>query len=181
MREQAIKRLALLLPVLALAACGKQTVRAPGDYDLSGTLGGGWAEGANLRLALVGTGLPNVVTNTANLAQTRLTPGAAFGVDLPSLPDVAGVYQVIAFDDADNDGTFDPGETFARNRQWLMFSPRGGDLPAVRVPEGLPGAGEEAVPAMTVAQGWNLYDRARPLGDGNPRPGSKVTGYDLSR
>jgi len=34
---------------------------------------------------------------------------------------------------------------------------------------------------MTVAQGWNLYDRAQPLGAGNPRPGHPVTGYDLSR
>ena len=176
-----MKRLALLLPVLALVACGKQTVKAPSDYDLSGTLGGGWSEGANLRLALVGAGVPNVVTNTAALAQTRLVPGAAFGVDLPGLPDVVGVYQVVAFDDADNDSTFDPGETFARNRRWLIFSPRGGEIPALKVPEGLPGAGEEAVPAMTVEQGWNVYDRAQPLGDGNPRPGRKVTGYDLSR
>ena len=181
-----MKRAGLLLSLLALSACGRQTVRAPADYDLSGTLGGGWSAGANLRLALVGAGLPNVVTNTANLAQTPLVPGAAFGVDLPNVPDVVGVYQVIAFDDADNDGTFDPGETFARNRQWLIFSPRGGELPAFRVPGGLPGAGEEALPTLTAHQGWNVYDRAQPPGPGNPRPGnphpgSRVTGYDLSR
>ena len=176
-----MKRAALLLALLALSACGKQTVKAPGDYDLSGTLGGKWDAGARLRLALVGAGVPNVVTNTANLAQTPLQPGAAFGVNLPGIPDALGLYQVIAFDDANNNGTFDPGETFARNRQWLIFSPRGGEIPALKVPEGLPSAGEEALPAMTVAQGWNVYDRARPLGASNPRPGGKVTGYDLSR
>ena len=176
-----MKRAASLLSLLALSACGQQPVGAPGDYDLSGTLGGKWDAGARLRLALVGAGVPNIVTNTANLAQTPLHPGAAFGVNLPGIPDVLGLYQVIAFDDANNNGTFDPGETFARNRQWLIFSPRGGEIPALKVPEGLPSAGEEALPAMTVAQGWNLYDRAQPLGAGNPRPGHPVTGYDLSR
>lgn len=175
-----MKRTFLLLPLLALASCGKQTVRAPGDYDLSGTLRGDWT-GANLRLALVGAGLPNLLTNASTLAQTPLQPGSAFGVDLPSLPDAIGVYQVIAFDDRNNNATYDPGEAVARNSQWLIFSPRGGEIPALKVPQNLPGAGEELLPALTVEQGWNLYDRAQPLSGTNPRAGKKVTGYDLTR
>lgn len=176
-----MKRVALVLPLLALAACNRETVKAPGDYDLSGTLGGGWNTDARLRLALVGAGVPGVLTNNAALSQTPLTAGQSFGVNLPGIPDVVGVYQVIAFDDRNNNAQFDPGEPFARNRQWLMFSPRAGEIPALKVPENLPGGGEEVLPAMNVARGWNLYDRAQPLGSTNPRSGAKVTGYDLSR
>ncbi|BDP43233.1 hypothetical protein DAETH_32020 [Deinococcus aetherius] len=170
----------LLLPLtLTLAACGSRGVQAPGDYDLSGTIGGNWGTDPRLRLALVGTGFPSVVTNDGNQAQNVVSTGANtwnFGFDLPGIPSVAGVYQVVVYNDANNTGTYEIGESFARNRQWLIYSTFGGSVPAVTLP-----SGEEVTPAMTVDQGWNLYDRNYPLSDTNPRPASKVTGYDLSR
>jgi len=179
-----MRSLTLMLPLtLLLAACGAREVKAPYSYDLSGTLGGDWGENPRLRLALVGTGFPTAITNDGNQAQNVEPSGLnawAFGFDLPSKPTlatVAGVYQVIAYNDANNTGTYEPGETFARNRQWLIYSEFGGELPPVKVP----GSEDDLTPAMTVARGWNLYNRNFPLSDTNSRPAAKVTGYDLSR
>lgn len=173
----------LLLP-LVLAACGARSVQPPEHYDLSGTVSGAWGENPRLRLALVGTGLPGVVTNDSNQSQNLVPAGPntwAFGFDLPSIPAVAGVYQVVVFHDANNDAAFNIGERFARNRQWLIYSPVNGTFAAVKVPEFLPGNGSDLLPEMHLNQGWNFYDRALPLGETNPRPAGKVTGYDLSR
>ncbi|MBB5235799.1 hypothetical protein [Deinococcus budaensis] len=179
-----MRSLTLLLPLtLLLAACGSREVQAPGAYDLSGTIGGDWGENPRLRLALVGTGFPTALTNDGNQPQNVVSSGLNswnFGFDLPRSPSVAtvaGVYQVIAYNDANNTGTYEPGETFARNRQWLIYSEFGGDIPAVK----LPGSGEELTPAMTVERGWNLYNRNFPLSGSNPSPAGRVTGYDISR
>ncbi|ABF46588.1 hypothetical protein Dgeo_2294 [Deinococcus geothermalis DSM 11300] len=174
----------LLLPLL-LAACGSQEVKAPDAYDVSGTISGDWGAGPRLRLALVGTGLPGAVTNDSRRGQNIVGTGAGtwqFGFDLPGVPAVAGVYQVVVFDDANNDATFNPlTEKFARNRQWLIYSAFSGTFPSVRVPEFLPGGGEELLPEMHVERGWNLYNRNLPLSGSNPSPAAKVSGYDLSR
>ncbi|WP_104991805.1 hypothetical protein [Deinococcus sp. NW-56] len=180
-----MRRLSLLLPLtLLLAACGSREVKPPDAYDLSGTVRGDWGASPRLRLALVGAGFPSAVTNDGNQEQNVVKVEGQnvwqFGLDLPrspSLATVAGVYQVIVYNDANNSGDFNVGETFARNRQWLIYSEFGGDLPAVK----FPGSDEVLIEATTVARGWNLYDRARPLGAGNPRPVTTVTGYDLSR
>ncbi len=178
---ETMRRAALLLPLtLVLAACGSRGVQAPDTYDLSGTIGGDWGENPRLRLALVGTGFPNVLTNDGNQAQNVVSAGTDtwnFGFDLPNTPAVAGVYQVVVYNDANNTGTYEIGESFARNRQWLIYSTFGGDIRAVT----LPGSGEEVTPAMTVSAGWNLYNRNFPLSATNPSPAGKVTGYDLSR
>ncbi|GBF07656.1 hypothetical protein DAERI_160034 [Deinococcus aerius] len=180
-----MRRAALLLPLtLILAACGSRGVQAPDTYDLSGTIGGDWGQNPRLRLALVGTGLPGVVTNDSARGQNIVSTGVntwQFGFDLPGIPAVAGVYQVVVFDDANNDATFNVGERFARNKQWLIYSALGGNIGPVNVPAFLPGGGEELLPAMHVEQGWNLYNRNFPLSDTNPSPAGKVTGYDLSR
>ena len=68
------------------------------------------------------------------------------------------------------------GSCFRRSTGALLdHSEVGGDLPPVTV------GGEELIPAMTVARGWNLYNRNFPLSGTNPSPAGKVTGYDLSR
>lgn len=180
-----MRRLSLLLPAaLLLAACGARDVKPPDAYDLSGTIRGDWGTSPRLRLALVGAGFPSAAVNDGNQAQNvvKVEGQAAwrFGLDLPRRPalaTVAGVYQVIAYHDADNSGDYTLGEPFARNRQWLIYSEFGGELPAVK----FPGSDEVLIGATTVARGWNLYDRAQPLGAGNPRPVTTVTGYDLSR
>ncbi len=180
--KRSLSGLALVALPLALAACAR-TATPPEGHDLSGTLAVTSAWSAP-RFALVGTGIPNIFTNRGNLSQSTApaTGGLNFGVDLPVLPDVAGVYQIVAYNDTDGSGTYTIGEPFARNRQWLIFSPAGGDIPAVSLPEQLPWAGgEEALPAMKVSRGWNLSDRSQPLGTANPRPAAKGTGYDLSR
>ncbi|WP_034386085.1 hypothetical protein [Deinococcus sp. YIM 77859] len=172
---------ALLLPLLlSLTACGSRDVQPPEAYDVSGTIGGDWGERPRLRLALVGVGFPSAVTNDGNQPQNVVdgAGGWTFGFDLPRSPTVAtvaGVYQVVVYNDLDNSGTYNLGEPFARNRQWLIYSLVGGEIPAVEV------NGEEITPAMTVSSGWNLYDRRKPLSAANPSPASKVTGYDLSR
>ncbi|SMB88364.1 hypothetical protein [Deinococcus hopiensis] len=179
-----MSRFLLLALPLVLAACGSRQVQPPESYDLSGTVSGDWGTNARLRLALVGTGLPGVVTNDGNQSQNLVVSGAnvwSFGFDLPNVPAAAGVYQVVVFDDANNDASFNVGERFARNRQWLIYSALGGTFPSVKVPEFLSGAGEELLPEMHVEQGWNLYDRALPLSGSNPGPAGRVTGYDLSR
>ncbi|MBB5376167.1 hypothetical protein HNQ07_001624 [Deinococcus metalli] len=175
---------ALLLPGLLLAACSQPAVKAPDDYRLSGTLGGDWGSSPHLRLALVGTGFPVAVSMNSAIAQNVVADGGtwAFGFDLPSppLPNVAGVYQVVAFDDSNNDARLSVGEPFARNRQWLVYSPVSGTMPAVTIPDFLPGE-NEGLPALTVSAGWNVYDRAQALSATNPRGVSKITGYDISR
>ena len=174
---------AALLLSLTLAACGQQEVKAPADYALSGTIGGDWGTAPRLRLALVGTGVPVAVTNNSGIAQNVVSAGATswqYGFDLPGIPGLAGVYQVVAFDDANNDAKFTLGETVARNRLWLVFSPAGGTFGPLDLPESWPGGGE-LLPEMTVSRGWNLYDRSQALGDGNPRAVTKITGYDISR
>lgn len=177
-------RLALLLP-LALVACRAADVKTPDQYDLSGTLTGDWGSAPRLRLALVGVGLPNIYTNNSTYQQSSLNPyapGTAFGMDLPGLPNVVGVYQVIAFDDRNNNATFDLTEPYARNRQFLIYSPSEATTPAVTIPASFPwAAGEEAIPAMNVKRGWNVYDRSQPLSSSNPYPVGKISNYDLSR
>lgn len=174
---------ALLLP-LTLAACGQQGVKVPADYALSGSLGGDWGTSPKLRLALVGSGVPVAVTNDSTIAQNVVSTAAnswQYGFDLPNIPGVAGVYQVVAYDDANNDARLSLGETVARNRQWLVFSPAGGTFGPFELPDNWPGGGTELLPQMTVSRGWNLYDRSQALGDANPRAVGKITGYDISR
>ena len=174
---------ALLLP-LALAACGRAEVKAPAEYPLSGQIAGDWGAAPKLRLALVGTGVPVAVTNDSAIGQNVVAAGAntwQYGFDLPGLPNVAGVYQVVVFDDANNDARLNLGEPVARNRLWLVFSPLGGTFGPVNVPDSWPGGGAEVLPEMTVSRGWNLYDRGRALGEANPRAVTRITGYDLSR
>jgi hypothetical protein len=167
--------LLLLCVPLALAACGPRSIQAPDAYDVSGSLGGNWGTDSRLRLALVGAGFPEVVTNNSNLAQNIIVTGINtwnFGVDLPNVPGVAGVYQVVVYNDANNNANLDATEvdSVARNQQWLIYSQVGGNIPATRF-----------TPEMNVSQGWNLYDKREAISTGNPRPGQKVTGYDLSR
>ncbi|PTA68643.1 hypothetical protein [Deinococcus arcticus] len=180
-------RAASVLPLLALGllpltACRPQEVRPPEAYALSGTIAGDWGQSPRLRLALVGTGVPVAVTNTSTIDQNIVSTGVnswAYGFDLPTIPSVAGVYQVIVFDDSNNNARFDAGEAFARNRQWLVFSPLDANLDAISIPEYLGGA--EVLPAMSVKRGWNLYDKTQPLGSGNPSHFEKLSTYVLSR
>ncbi|MVN85929.1 hypothetical protein GO986_04040 [Deinococcus sp. HMF7620] len=171
-----------LLLLSLLSACRPQEVRPPDAYALSGTIAGDWGAAPRLRLALVGTGVPVAVTNTSAIGQNVVSSGPntwQFGFDLPGIPAVTGVYQVIAFDDANNNARYDVGETFARNRQWLVYSPVSGTVDTVEIPEFL--GGGELLPAMTVTRGWNLYDRSVALGAGNPSPFTRLTSYTLSR
>ncbi|MBZ9712280.1 hypothetical protein [Deinococcus multiflagellatus] len=174
--------LVLPLSLLTLTACRPQNVRPPEAYPLSGSVAGDWGQNPHLRLALVGTGLPVAVTNTSTIDQNIVSTGVntwAFGFDLPTIPSVAGVYQVVVFDDSNNNARFDVGESFARNRQWLVFSPVDANLDAISIPEYLGGA--EVLPAMSVKRGWNLYDKAQPLSGANPSPFLKLSTYVLSR
>lgn len=173
----------LLLPAF-LVACQGKTVLPPEQYDLSGTLSGDWGTAPRLRLALVGTGIPNVFTNKSDLSQNVVQEGSSyqFGFDLPGTRDVAGVYQVIAYDDRNNNAKYDIGEPMGRNRKWLIYSPADAETPAVTIPAEFPwAAGEDAIPALNVKRGWNVYDRAEPLGSSNPAAVQKVTGYDIVR
>lgn len=174
----------LLLP-LALVACRANDVKLPEQYDLSGSLSGNWGDSPRLRLALVGTGIPNIYTNDSTYSQNVITLGTAswnYGMDLPDFPNLAGVYQVIAFDDKDNNAKYDVGEPMARNRKFLIYSPKDATTPAVNIPENFPwAAGEEAIPELNVSRGWNVYDRAQSLSPSNPYPVGKISGYDLIR
>lgn len=173
-----------LLAALLLSACAPQGLKPPADYALSGAIAGDWRAGANLRLALVGTGVPVAVTRNSNRPQNVVPtgPGAwTYGFDLPNIPNVAGVYQVVAFDDTNNDAQINLGEPLARNRQWLVFSPAAGTSAPISIPEWLPGGGGELLPEMNVSRGWNVYDAAQGVGDGNPRPVTRVGNYDLRR
>ncbi|ADY26859.1 hypothetical protein Deipr_1726 [Deinococcus proteolyticus MRP] len=166
---------AAMLPLLA--AC-QSAPRLPADHDLSGTISGEWREDANLRLNLVGAGFPQTVTNTSNLAQNKLAQpqgGWQYGVDLPAAPNVVGAYQVIAFDDINNDAQYDVGEPFARNNQFLIFSLQPGEFAGYKSGEWL------NIPPLKVNRGWNLYDASLPVGNGNPRSMERLTDYNLHR
>lgn len=175
---------ALLLLSVVLVACRPQEVRAPDAYPLAGTVSGRWGDSPRLRLALVGTGIPGAVKNDSAIGQNLVSSGLnswEFGFDLPApgVFNVAGVYQVVVFDDANNDTKYNVGETFARNRKWLVVSPADANIPEVTLPELL--GGGEVLPAMRVRSGWNVYDQSRPLGNANPAPFTTLSSYDLSR
>lgn len=176
---------ALMLPALLLAACGQTSVKAPSDYRLSGTLAGEWGTSPRPRLALVGTGVPVAVSTNSTVAQNVVDNGNdtwLYGFDLPNtpLPNVAGVYQVVAFNDTNNDARLNIGETVARNRQWLIYSPVSTTTQPITIPDFLPGE-NEGLPALTVSAGWNLYDRSQGPSATNPRGVQTITGYDISR
>lgn len=175
---------ALLLLSAVLVACRPQQVGAPDAYPLGGTVSGRWGDNPRLRLALIGTGVPGAVKNDSTIGQNLVGSGLnswQFGFDLPApgVFNVAGVYQVVAFDDANNNAQYDLGETVARNRKWLVVSPVAARVPEVTLPELL--GGGEILPSMTVSSGWNLYDQSQPLGDVNPAPFTTLRAYDLSR
>lgn len=175
---------ALLLLSVVLVACRPQEVRAPDAYPLAGAVSGRWGDSPRLRLALVGTGIPGAVKNDSAIGQNLVSSGLnswEFGFDLPApgVFNVAGVYQVVAFDDANNNARYDLGETVARNRKWLVVSPADANIPEVTLPELL--GGGEVLPAMRVRSGWNVYDQSRPLGNANPAPFTTLSSYDLSR
>lgn len=173
----------LLLPLLV--ACQSAEVKTPESYNLSGTISGSWGQQPRLRLALVGTGLPNVYTNDSTYGQNVVdnhNGTYSYGFDLPNFPNLVGVYQVVAFNDANNDATYDIGEEVGRNFQWLIYSPSDTTTPAVKIPEQFPwAAGEEAIPALKVSKGWNVFDRTQPTSINNPRPAGTITGYDITR
>ncbi|UFA49751.1 hypothetical protein [Deinococcus radiophilus] len=164
----------LTFPLL-LAGC-QTAPKAPADHDVTGTITGEWREGAKLRLNLVGVGFPTTVTSTSNLKQNVSAgeEGWTFGVDLPAYPNLAGVYQIAAFDDTSGDATYDPGEQFARNTLYLVFSPATTEVgPWTWEPV--------TIPKMNVERGWNLYDSSEDLGAAKPRSVTKVTSYNLHR
>ncbi|WP_261664528.1 hypothetical protein [Deinococcus sp. Marseille-Q6407] len=155
--------------------------RLPQDHDLSGLISGEWGENPKLRLNLVGAGFPQALTSRSTLPQqVSARPedegGWQYGVDLPGVPAAAGVYQIIAFNDINGNATYEPGEPFARNSQYLIYSVYGGDWSGFQFRDWL------NIPAMSVSRGWNLYDASQPLGAGNPRAATaKLSGYDLPR
>ncbi|WP_291430334.1 hypothetical protein [Deinococcus sp.] len=172
------------LVLIALVACRPQEVRTPDAYPLAGTVGGRWGESPRLRLALIGTGVPGALTNKSDIGQNLVGSSLnswQFGFELPApgVFNVAGVYQVVAFDDANNNAQYDVGEVVARNRKWLVVSPLDARIPEVMLPDLL--GGGEVLPAMTVRSGWNVYDQSQPLGSANPAPFTTLSGYDLSR
>ena len=178
-------RFSLLLLPLLLAACAGKDVLPPEQYDLSGTLHGDWGTAPHLRVALVGTGIPNLFTNDSTYVQNIVKVNDTtrkFGMDLPRFPNLAGVYQVIAFNDQNNNAKYDAGEPMARNRLWLIYSPTDATTPAVNLPAEFPwAAGEEAIPELNVKSGWNVYNRAKKISPMNPAAADRITGYDIYR
>lgn len=171
---------------VGLVACQRGGVKPPENYDVSGTITGDWGQSPKLRLALVGTGLPDVMTNKGNLPQNvpdlPTDGGWHYGVDIPTVPSILGLYQIVAYDDTDNSGTFNLGEPVARNRQYLIFSPTTRHTDEVKMPD-LPLLPKTAtlLPAMDLTRGWNLYDASQPLDSLNPRPLDKIMNYNLGR
>lgn len=181
----------LLLP-LALAACTRPEVKPPDQYPLGGSLSGNWGSSPRLRLALVGAGIPVVVPRMQYDISQNIVPGPAadtwlYGFDLPSppYPNVAGIFQVVVFNDLDNNTKITAGEPVNRNQKWLIYSLSDSTIGPINFPSNLPDfipwQGEQLIPQLTVKRGWNLYDQTQPLSGTNPHPFSTVTGYDISR
>ncbi len=179
--------LGLSLPLL-LASCTKQEIKPPADYGLTGSITGDWGTSPRLRLALVGVGLglSNPLVNNSNIAQNTVSNGTGgwnFGFDLPgfSLSNMVGAYQVVVFDDANNDAALGINETFARNRMWLIYSPIGGTTGAITIPKNDYFGEIKVIPSMNLASGWNVYDQGQNLSIINPSSFSKFVSYNLSR
>ncbi|GHF93260.1 hypothetical protein GCM10017783_01490 [Deinococcus piscis] len=167
----------LTLPLL-LAGCqtAPKPPKAPADHDVSGVIAGEWREGARLRVGVMGVSFPEGPISRSTLPQNVvLQPDGrwSYGLDLPTTVSVAGAYQVIVFDDANNDATYNLGEQFARNSKYLIYSLQAATFPGLTEPVRLP--------EMKVQRGWNLYDSRAGVGPENPSPVTKVTGYDLER
>ena len=144
----------LLLAPLALASCG--LLGTPKTYDVSGTISG-TAPGSPIKLALVGVSSTGAVN--ADVAQVAVTVFDArkFSVDYPDSP-APGIYQVIAYVDANGDGKYNATEKRTENNgKYLIYS-----------------ASDATVDSVTVKSGWNLFQ-----GTTVTQPG-RITNYDLN-
>ena len=147
-----MKRLLLLLP-LTLASCG--LFGTPKNYDVTGTLSG-TAPAGTVKLAVVGVGLTGVVNADVPQIAVALPSTQKFALDYPNVAD--GIYQVIAYVDANGDGKYNVGETRTQNNgKYLIYSTNG-------VLSGL----------TNVKAGWNYA-----VGLNVTQPG-RVTDYDLT-
>ncbi|WP_291423582.1 hypothetical protein [Deinococcus sp.] len=146
--------LTALLPLL-LAACG--IGGTPKNYDVSGTISGKQPSGA-LKMAVVGVSLGGVVNTATGQIAISSPDGKKFSVDYPLSP-ADGLYQVIAYIDADGNGKYNLGELrTANNNKYLAYAKSGGGLASL----------------VGLRAGWNYV-----IGTAVTQP-SRITDYDLS-
>ena len=149
-----MKKILLLAP-LALASCG--VFGTPTTYDVSGTISG-TAPGSPIKLALVGVSATGVVNADVNQVAVTVFDAKKFSVDYPDAP-AAGIYQVIAYVDANGDGKYNIGEARTENNgKYLIYSANGGTLGSL----------------VGLKAGWNLLQ-----GTTVSQPG-RITNYDLN-
>lgn len=153
-----MKKLALLtLLPLTLGSCG--LFGTPKTYAVSGTISGTQPSG-NVKMAVLGVSASGVVN--ANVGQIAIPTfdnnTKKFSVDYPSNP-ADGVYQVIAYIDANGDSKYNVGETRTKNNNmYLVYSKSGGTVETL----------------LGIKAGWNLVQ-----GTTVTQPGT-ITNYDLS-
>lgn len=175
---------------MSLVSCASSVVKHPERYSISGTINAKWPkqnDTSRLRFALFGVGFPSTIKRQNNLSQNAVLDRENnvynFGVDLPNRPDLAGVYQIVAYLDLNNDGDHNWGEPIANNHMWLIYSSGDARTPQVKIPDGMPWAGVAIIPALQVKSGWNLYDVSQaPNTTANPRPidaNRGIANYDI--
>ncbi len=153
---EGMKKLVLigLLPLM-LAACG--IGGTPRNYDVSGTISGTQPSGT-LKMAVVGVNLGGVVNTATGQIAINSPDGKKFSVDYPPSP-ADGLYQVIAYIDANGNGKYDLGETrTANNNKYLAYARSSGGLASL----------------VGLKAGWNYV-----VGTAVTQP-SRITDYDLS-
>lgn len=106
-----MKKVALILALpLALASCNWLN-NPTTQFDISGSMNGATPSGGEIKLALVGASLSFNPIQNFDVAQINLA-NSKFTLDLPNQPTgLAGIYEVIAYVDANKNGKYDVGET----------------------------------------------------------------------
>jgi hypothetical protein len=157
--ESNMKKLLILAGVLGLSGCS--VLPLVGAPQVAGNLVGEWPEGS--RLALVGVA---DYSNQQQIVDDNITDGYVF-----ALPDPAaeGSYQVVGYQDTNENSLFDEGEAIGTTgTKYLVYSTVDQELEVAGTP-------------VVVRRGWNGYDSSAVSTEDAPNPfqADTYSNYDL--
>jgi hypothetical protein len=147
-----MKKLLLLVSLLALSSCS--VLPLVGAPQVAGNLVGEWPAGS--RLALVGVSAGQVdYSNQQQIVDDNITDGYVF-----ALPDPAaeGTYQVVGYQDTNENSLFDEGESIGTTgSKYIIYSTSDQELDVAGTP-------------VVVRRGWNGYDSSASSTEDAPNP-----------
>jgi hypothetical protein len=151
---------------LSLLLSGCSVLPLVGGPQVSGNLVGEWPEGS--RLALVSLTAEGQVdySNQQQIVDDNITDGYLFALPEPA---AEGVYQIVGYQDANDNSLFDENETIgSTGSKYLIYATADKELNVVGTP-------------VVVRRGWNGYDATATNTAEAPNPFQADTfrGFDL--